>query len=602
MLNNKFQWNYAFRIAYDYLETFLAIGVVMETDTLIPQSSKVSPLSDFRGPELPQTASDLKGSTDRLGMSPKERGEGVNYDNSKHHATPSTTIGPLLVGSLVPDFQTEIRRKVRDTCLEVAEYLSATSICNPDEHKTMAFAIVMYARKQQQIQDYEYDIVISSENLMKYFRFTDLENTKSKCQTFMDYIEVNYRNGNFSSNPVIPKKKESCDINSSAEKPENIRLVNCLQLRPSYLSMNTSKLTAADLIDRRLTAIPQFKKDSDRTNSVLKLAPRLSQLLDKNSIIDEELDKAIKEPEIPTVEEKKEGWMTRGSIQVDSLQLDESPIESPTQIKDSVRLENLISFRNKPLENSNQSRGQERARSEQIKDVRHRSFNKDVSSPFEKSLHVNDSKEKNKISLHKFEIAEDSETSLNQNSGQVPENASMNQLINTRIMEKESPTLSYGRPPSSNTFSRISRDLNLKQTKPTSILIDLRDPTKLNHERRNDLIFPGQKLGVNLPSRLRYDNILHRPTDTVVRKFIEIGKRTHVAHTDLNRQSKLLSNPTDTLRQQLYSNSVVRQQLPNERKKPLGFNSGILSGTKHDDLLGRRGNLASSIRWPNKHH
>ena len=155
MLNNKFQWNYAFRTPYDYLETFLAIGVVMETDTLMPQSSKVSPISDFRGAEPTHQPSDLKSSVDRLGMSPKDRGEEVNYDNSKHHATPSTNIGSIMVGSLTPDLQTELRRKVRDSCLEVAEYLSSTSICNPDEHKTVAFSIVMFARKNQQIQDFE---------------------------------------------------------------------------------------------------------------------------------------------------------------------------------------------------------------------------------------------------------------------------------------------------------------------------------------------------------------------------------------------------------------------------------------------------------------
>lgn len=156
LLNNKFQWNYAFRTPYDYLETFLAIGVVMETDTLMPQSSKVSPMSDFRGAE-PTTLQppDLKTSVDKLGMSPKDRGEEVNYDNSKHLATPSTNIGSIMVGSLTTDMQTELRRKVRDSCLEVAEYLSSTSICNPDEHKTIAFCIVMFARKLQQIQGFE---------------------------------------------------------------------------------------------------------------------------------------------------------------------------------------------------------------------------------------------------------------------------------------------------------------------------------------------------------------------------------------------------------------------------------------------------------------
>lgn len=435
---------------------------------------------------------------------------------------------------------------------------------------------------------------------MKYYKFDDPETTKRKCLTVLDYIEVNFRIGNSSSCPVIPKKKMTTDPTNSAEKTDSPQLVNCLQLKSSYLNSDVVKLTTTDLIERRLTAIPHLKKDSDRTsNNILRLAPRLSHLLEKNSVVEEEFEKVQDKSEV-VIQEDKEKAGTRGSIQVDSVNLEESPVESPIQLKDNLRLENLISFRHKPTENNSHSKGQERAKSEQIKDVRHKSFNKEVSSPFDKSLHVTDTKEQ-RISLHRFEIAEDSETSLNPKSSLVPENSSASKLPLNKLMEKDSPTISIGRPPSSNTFSRI-RENNQKPQKPSSILIDLRDPSKLYYDRKNELVFPGQKLGVNLPSRLRYENILHRPTDTVVRKFIEIGKRTHVGHTDLGRQSKLLSNPTDTLRQQLYSNSVIRQPLPNERKKPLGFNSGILGGSKHEELLGRRGNLASSIRWPNKHH
>lgn len=155
LLNNKFEWNYAFRTPYDYLESFLAVGVVMETDALMPQSSKVSPLSDVRGPESIADPTEWKKPVEKLGMSPKERGDLLTYDNSKNHATPSTTFGPVYVVSLTTDQQTELRRKVRDLCLEVAEYLSATSICNPDQHKTLAFAIVMYARKLSSVQDFE---------------------------------------------------------------------------------------------------------------------------------------------------------------------------------------------------------------------------------------------------------------------------------------------------------------------------------------------------------------------------------------------------------------------------------------------------------------
>jgi hypothetical protein len=156
LVNNKFEWNFAFRTPYDYLETFLAIGVLMETDTIAGLSQKVSPLSDVRGSEQPPSYSlHSKSMLDRAGMSPKERGERISYENAKHHTTPSTTLGIIMVGNLVQEMQTELRRKVRDTCLEVAEYLSATCICHPAHHKSLAFAIVMFARKHQLIQDYE---------------------------------------------------------------------------------------------------------------------------------------------------------------------------------------------------------------------------------------------------------------------------------------------------------------------------------------------------------------------------------------------------------------------------------------------------------------
>lgn len=156
LVNNKFDWNFAFRTPYDYLETFLALGVVMETDTIAGLSQRVSPLSDVRGSDnpLPYTLQH-KPLFDIADLSPKRRGERVDYENAKHHTTPSTTLGPIAVGSLVQDMQTDLRRKIRDTCLEVAEYLSATSICHPGHHKCLAFSIVMFARKHQMIQEYE---------------------------------------------------------------------------------------------------------------------------------------------------------------------------------------------------------------------------------------------------------------------------------------------------------------------------------------------------------------------------------------------------------------------------------------------------------------
>ena len=156
LINNKFQWNFAIRTPYDYLETFLAIGVLLESDCLTEVSQRVSPMSDFRAPECePQYSKDGIAPLDRLGMSPKERGEDLSYGKSKYHSTPSTNLGPVMVASFSSEMKTELRRKVRDTCLEVAEYLSATSICNPDLHKNLAYAIVAFSRKQHKIQEFE---------------------------------------------------------------------------------------------------------------------------------------------------------------------------------------------------------------------------------------------------------------------------------------------------------------------------------------------------------------------------------------------------------------------------------------------------------------
>jgi hypothetical protein len=295
---------------------------------------------------------------------------------------------------------------------------------------------------------------------------------------------------------------------------------------------------------------------------------------------------------------------SKALINVSSLLLEESPEKSSTQARDSLGVDNLLSFRHR-VEDSRgyQSRIQERSRSEQIKDLRNRSSNQEGSSPYGRLFRPPSHLQEHRISLHRFEIAEDSEGSANQRGSHPLEITSAQQLPNIKSTEKSSPNPTMTRP-HSNTLSRFSKEVPPARgvQKPSSVLIDLRDTSKLSYEKKNDFIFSGHKLGFNLPSRLKYDNILQRPTDTVVRKFIEIGKRSHLVQSELGRQSKVLSNPADTLRQQLYSNSVVRQPLHAERKKPLGLNNGILGGSKHEDILGRRSNLSSNIRWPSKHH
>lgn len=149
-INNKFDWNFAFRTPYDYLETFMAIGILLESDTVNLNSTNISPISDLR----------IGGSDDfqakfPLERSPKERKVESPYQDLKHMGTPSTNHGPIQLGSLEPKYQTELRRKLRDTCLEVVDYLSLTSLCSPELHKELAYAIVTYARKIHNIAEFE---------------------------------------------------------------------------------------------------------------------------------------------------------------------------------------------------------------------------------------------------------------------------------------------------------------------------------------------------------------------------------------------------------------------------------------------------------------
>ena len=155
-VNNMFDWNFVFRTPYDYLEIFLSIGVLLENDQITIISPRVSPMSDIRGTDShSQTPSDKNDNILHGGVSPKYKSHELDYANSKHLATPSTSHGLVQISHLVYDVQTEIRRKIRDTCLEVAEYLSSTSICDPDHYKLLANAVVTYARKQHHILDYQ---------------------------------------------------------------------------------------------------------------------------------------------------------------------------------------------------------------------------------------------------------------------------------------------------------------------------------------------------------------------------------------------------------------------------------------------------------------
>ena len=150
-INNRFDWNFAFRTPYDFIETFLSIGIILESDTLNHNSTNISPMSDLRLNENDEVRSKYP-----LDRSPNARKSyTAGYQDLKHMATPSTNHGPIQIGGLDIKYQTELRRKLRDTCLEVVDYLSLTSLCSPRLHKELAYAVVMYSRKIHNISDIE---------------------------------------------------------------------------------------------------------------------------------------------------------------------------------------------------------------------------------------------------------------------------------------------------------------------------------------------------------------------------------------------------------------------------------------------------------------
>lgn len=159
-INNKFQWNFAFRTPFDYLDLLVTVGVVLESDAIAIPSLSGSPLSDYRGNwnesdkqgdvlKNPEPVGELQGSG---GAVPESKIAGNQKPNL---ATPSTSHGLLSVMTLDSEQQADLRRKVRRTCHEAMEYLACTVLCNPFDHKTMAYAVVVFSRKAHRVVDYE---------------------------------------------------------------------------------------------------------------------------------------------------------------------------------------------------------------------------------------------------------------------------------------------------------------------------------------------------------------------------------------------------------------------------------------------------------------
>jgi Cyclin, N-terminal domain len=146
-----FDWNYMFKTPYDYLEMFLVIGVLLTTDTLRSVSPGISPLSDFRS-EIMRIEDEINVEAEHIDRSSPKNQE----SNIKHSAaTPSTFAGQLVVGSLEPERQTNLRRSIREKATDFLEYLMTRIVINPDEYKTLAYAVVCYSRKWNQITEEE---------------------------------------------------------------------------------------------------------------------------------------------------------------------------------------------------------------------------------------------------------------------------------------------------------------------------------------------------------------------------------------------------------------------------------------------------------------
>jgi len=160
-LNNKFQWNFAFRTPYDYLDLLLTVGILLESDAIAIPSLSSSPMSDHRGNsgELEPIhreyqPSEQTSNQEGLLLPIPQSSQGEMHQKN-FQATPSTSHGLLSIMTLDPEQQADLRRKIRKTCQEAMEYLACTVLCNPFDHKTLAYGVVVFGRKAHRIVDYE---------------------------------------------------------------------------------------------------------------------------------------------------------------------------------------------------------------------------------------------------------------------------------------------------------------------------------------------------------------------------------------------------------------------------------------------------------------
>lgn len=166
-LNNKFEWNYAFRTPYDYLESYLAIGCLLLGDEVSACSNKASPFSEARGSKAPLSDYDLASknvlsaasSPKNISRNPKPSDEERKV-NERDMNTPSTLLGNILVGSMAEKAQTDLRRKIRDYCLDISEELFRQSLFHPKKHRAIAYGIIAFARKANKVICFEYYYLI----------------------------------------------------------------------------------------------------------------------------------------------------------------------------------------------------------------------------------------------------------------------------------------------------------------------------------------------------------------------------------------------------------------------------------------------------------
>lgn len=155
-INNKFQWNFCFKTPYDYLETMITIGVLLEIDSIISNSSTTSPWSDVRSNNRtqedlekdPNRTSPKKSPDESIIMPKGEKGKGSM-------ATPSTNHGLVQVSRMDSEEQTDLRRKIREKCLEIMEFAMSRAFTDPKHFKTLAYTVVAYSRRNFKIADFE---------------------------------------------------------------------------------------------------------------------------------------------------------------------------------------------------------------------------------------------------------------------------------------------------------------------------------------------------------------------------------------------------------------------------------------------------------------